>query len=178
MTVKIKGKDNYVRISDDRSYTQTEHVRVAESSLNRKLGIKEVVHHKDEDKSNNIPDNLMIFRSTGDHNLHHSKIPHEIIKTKDGSYVAIKDQRPCNNCGRLFEPDHYKQFYCSTDCSDVSRNSSTIRPSKEILEQIIFTKPSSEIAKDFGVSDRAVGKWCEKYGIEKPPRGYWWNKKY
>ena len=25
---------------------------------------------------------------------------------------------------------------------------------------------------------RAIGKWCEKYGIEKPPRGYWWNKKY
>lgn len=25
----------------------------------------------------------------------------------------------------------------------------------------------------FGVSDQAVEKRCKKYGIQKPPRGYW-----
>lgn len=50
------------------------------------------------------------------------------------------------------------------------------RPSKEELEKMIWTKPTTHIAKDFGVSDKAVEKWCKSYGIEKPPRGYWAKK--
>ena len=31
--------------------------------------------------------------------------------------------------------------------------------------------------EDLGVSGRAVGKHCKKYGIKKPPRGYWQKKR-
>ncbi|BAY88714.1 MULTISPECIES: hypothetical protein [unclassified Tolypothrix] len=33
-----------------------------------------------------------------------------------------------------------------------------------------------EVSHKFGVSDVAVAKWCKKYGIPKPPRGYWAKK--
>ncbi len=52
------------------------------------------------------------------------------------------------------------------------------RPSKEELEKLVWEKPTAQICKDFGVSDKAVEKWCKTYGIEKPPRGYWVKKAY
>jgi hypothetical protein len=50
------------------------------------------------------------------------------------------------------------------------------RPTKEELEKLVWEKPTLQIAKDFGVSDKAVEKWCRAYEIEKPPRGYWVKK--
>ncbi|MFB8791240.1 MAG: HNH endonuclease signature motif containing protein [Potamolinea sp.] len=52
------------------------------------------------------------------------------------------------------------------------------RPSKDELTKMIWKKPTTQIAKDFGVSDKAIEKWCKAYGIEKPPRGYWAKKQY
>lgn len=46
-------------------------------------------------------------------------------------------------------------------------------PSKEVLEELIWKHPTTYIAKLHSVSDKAVEKWCKKYGISKPPRGYW-----
>jgi hypothetical protein len=40
----------------------------------------------------------------------------------------------------------------------------------------VWEKPTTQIAKDFGVSDKAIEKWCKTYGIEKPARGYWVKK--
>lgn len=51
------------------------------------------------------------------------------------------------------------------------------RPSKEELEKLIWEIPTLQLAKRFGVSDKAVEKWCISYGISKPPRGYWAAKK-
>lgn len=47
------------------------------------------------------------------------------------------------------------------------------RPSKKELQKLIWSKPTTLLAKEFGVSDKAVEKWCKAYGIQKPPRGYW-----
>lgn len=52
------------------------------------------------------------------------------------------------------------------------------RPSKEELQKLVWEKPTVQIAKEFGVSDKAVEKWCKTYGIEKPPRGYWVKNAY
>lgn len=48
-----------------------------------------------------------------------------------------------------------------------------VRPSKDELERLIWSKPLCHLAKDFGVSDRAIVKWIKRYGLEQPPRGYW-----
>ena len=46
-------------------------------------------------------------------------------------------------------------------------------PSKEELESLIWEMPTTKVAKLYGVSDKAVEKWCKKYNLSKPPRGYW-----
>lgn len=51
-----------------------------------------------------------------------------------------------------------------------------VRPTKEELTTLLWDKPTTEIAKQFGVSDSAVGKWAKEYGIPKPPRGHWQKK--
>jgi 5-methylcytosine-specific restriction endonuclease McrA len=47
------------------------------------------------------------------------------------------------------------------------------RPSCEELKNLVWLKPSTIIAKELGVSDKSIDKWCKWYNIEKPPRGYW-----
>jgi len=46
-------------------------------------------------------------------------------------------------------------------------------PTKDELEKLLWEKPTTQIAKDFGVSDNAIAKWAKNLGINKPPRGYW-----
>lgn len=51
------------------------------------------------------------------------------------------------------------------------------RPEKEVLEELLFKRPLTFIAKQFNVSDKAVKKWCEYYNLNSPPRGYWSKNK-
>lgn len=41
------------------------------------------------------------------------------------------------------------------------------------LYELAWTKPMMHIAREFGFSDRGLGKLCAKYEIPIPPRGYW-----
>lgn len=59
-------------------------------------------------------------------------------------------------------PDKFKQY-----------QQEKFQITKEELEKLVWEKPTSEIAKEFGVSDNAIGKRCKKHNIQKPPRGYW-----
>lgn len=172
MTEKaVISSDGYVRISNDRTNTQTEHTRVAEKKLGRKIGKKEIVHHIDENRSNNDPDNLLIFRTNGDHTVHHSKIPHELIRTQDGSYLAVKLQMFCKFCSRPFEPAVFDQVYCDLICYGKQKAKNI--PSSSELSDLVFKMPATKIAEKFGVSDVTIKKWCDKFGIEKPTRGHW-----
>jgi len=47
---------------------------------------------------------------------------------------------------------------------------------KDELKKLVWEKPMLRIAKDLGVSDTAVRKWCEQYDIEHPGLGYWRKK--
>ena|SRR5260221_472676 len=47
------------------------------------------------------------------------------------------------------------------------------RPSKEELTKLLWEIPTLQLAKQFGVSDKAIEKWSKAYGISKPPRGHW-----
>lgn len=51
------------------------------------------------------------------------------------------------------------------------------RPSKNELTKLVWEKPTVLLGLDFGVSDKAIEKWCKAYGIQKPPRGYWAKEK-
>lgn len=43
-------------------------------------------------------------------------------------------------------------------------------PSRDELTELIKTKSAGQIGSQFGVSDRAVGKWLQKYGLVNPRR--------
>lgn len=45
--------------------------------------------------------------------------------------------------------------------------------SRAELEQLVWTKPTTHIAHEFGVSDVLIGKACKRSGIAKPPVGFW-----
>lgn len=38
---------------------------------------------------------------------------------------------------------------------------------------MVWEKPTSDIAKELGLSDVAIGKLCTRLQVPKPPRGYW-----
>ena len=45
--------------------------------------------------------------------------------------------------------------------------------SRSELFDLVWSKPTTEVAQDLGISDVAVGKLCSKLQVPKPPRGYW-----
>ncbi len=46
-------------------------------------------------------------------------------------------------------------------------------PPLEVLRDLIWQYPATEIAKTYDVSDKAVKKWCIRYGLVTPGQGYW-----
>lgn len=49
-----------------------------------------------------------------------------------------------------------------------------IRPSKEELTKLVWSKPSTTITRELGLkSSTNIRRWCKIYNISKPPRGYW-----
>src|SRR5689334_15478421 len=44
---------------------------------------------------------------------------------------------------------------------------------RDALFHLIWSKPVSEVAKEFGISDVALAKICRKLDVPRPPRGYW-----
>jgi hypothetical protein len=81
-----------------------------------------------------------------------------------------RKDRLCQACGASLGSRRGK--YCSPKCVHYA----TKKPSKEELEALIWTLPSTEIAKKFGVSDSAIVKWVRGYGLSKPGRGYWTSR--
>jgi hypothetical protein len=48
-----------------------------------------------------------------------------------------------------------------------------IKITREHLYDLVWSKPMTHIAKDYGISDVAVRKICKKLNIPMPHAGYW-----
>lgn len=118
-------------------------------------------HKQLKDKVNNCYTNISVFDSA---------------ESRDISNKVTLVRRTCLYCGKLMTSSCC-DTYCSQKCYRLASRR-VVRPSKEQLQEMIWLKPTTQIAKDFGVSDKAVEKWCKAYGIEKPSRGYWTKKQY
>ena len=44
---------------------------------------------------------------------------------------------------------------------------------REALYELVWSKPKTALAREFGVSDVALGKACARARVPVPPRGYW-----
>lgn len=128
------------------------HRLVMERKLGRYLEPWEHVHHRNKDRKDSDPKNLKL-----------------VTRNSHGREHRILEPIRCKGCGRKFQPDRAARLYCSLVCA----SSKVEMPSKTDLEKLIWQMPTTKVAQQFGISDVAVGKWCKKLGIEKPPRGYW-----
>ena len=146
-----------------------EHVLVAENMLGRRLLEGEVVHHLDFNKSNNSPDNLLVISNPMHVKLHRWLDNYTLTPSEK---QAARTKLGCVRCLVCSNPILPDKQYCSDKCHKVG-TSKAIRPSKEELFDLVWSKPTTQIAKDFNVSDKAIEKWCKSMDIEKPTRGYW-----
>ncbi len=80
--------------------------------------------------------------------------------------------KKCLVCNGLFKPRKLKSVFCSQECSKVGRRKAK-RPTKEELQSLLWRKPTSLIAVEFGVSDKTIAKWARQMGLTKPGPGYW-----
>src|SRR5690606_37603045 len=107
-----------------------EHVYLMEQYIGRPLKDGEEVHHMDENKLNNSEENLILFRTKGDHSRYHKT--GIMIEMEDGTYISPKEVevRICEQCGKKYE--HYRngEKFCSKECSEINQRRSE-RPSKE-----------------------------------------------
>jgi ribosomal protein S14 len=98
--------------------------------------------------------------------------PKKVMRKRSKS----EPKRLCTGCGQP-APRTKKTGLCRS-CFKVSERAYQRRfdPNQEELTQLVWEMPVRDVAQRFGVSDVAVHKRCKKYGIEKPPRGYWLRK--
>jgi hypothetical protein len=84
-----------------------------------------------------------------------------------------KPKNVCTNCSTEFNNRFKHCPTCSTwrNKPRPSRHKVT-HPTAEELRTLVWSKPLTQLAKDLGVSDSAIHKWCRQLGVEKPPKGY------
>ncbi len=93
--------------------------------------------------------------------------------TDNAEKRSLKDFPEKESEFKLKCSEKFKQIYKRLGPEEIQRRRKVIRPSKEELFKLVWEKPTTLIAKDFGVSDKAIEKWVRSYDLEKPPRGYW-----
>lgn len=79
----------------------------------------------------------------------------------------------CENCGIEFikTSRNKEQFYCTPTCFSLSTRKFNIEFDE--LKELVWKYPTETVGKMYGVSGKAIEKRCIKFGIDKPPRGYW-----
>lgn len=89
------------------------------------------------------------------------------------TFAGRNKKRDVASTARVFHPktEKIKEKKC-----EIKAPRSSIKPSAEVLAKLLWEKPTSQIAKDFGISDKAVEKWAKSFNLTKPPRGYWQKK--
>lgn len=98
-----------------------------------------------------------------------------LLKQIEQAKLPRTIKKQCNFCNIEYSniPSEMEdRMYCSSFCHKLSRRK-VARPTSEELNKLLWEKPASAIAKDFGVSDKAIEKWSKSYSLTKPPRGYW-----
>ena len=134
-----------------------EHIIVAERKLGRLLKNGECVHHLNGIRNDNREENLIVFKTIGDHTAFHNGCE---IELKGDVYIAKMDKNICPNCGNI----KYRRAKLCIYCNSIMQRK-VERPSKEELFELIKTMQFTQIGKMYGVSDNTIRKWCKKYEL-------------
>lgn len=147
------------------------HITVAEKKLGRYLLPEEVVHHKDFDKLNNDPDNLMVFASNSDHSRFHASGCNEnmLLLNSNGVYVCIEQKPVCVDCGAEIVRGSIRCVSCSR-----IHGRKVERPSSDELLNVLFDLKGNftKVGEKYGVTDNAIRKWCATYNLPCKTKDY------
>lgn len=134
-----------------------EHRLVAATTKGDALSASEIVHHENEIKHDNRPENLTItdkpkhtrFHGTGDKN------PRFVLKVP----------KECERCGKQFIPSHgnYKRNkYCSRKCTNTFGESALNAKLKDDdikkIRALAGTHSHRALAKQFGIGKTQIGR--------------------
>lgn len=86
--------------------------------------------------------------------------PNRTISAKKLYEKRMAEKKICPRCGKPMSPT---AEMCLA-CYEVERKSK-IKPPREILKDLIRATGFMEIGNKYGVTDRAVAKWCRKDGL-------------
>ena len=147
------------------------HMIVAEEKIGRYLLPEEVVHHKDLNKLNNDPDNLMIFASNSDHSRFHANGCDEstLSLNNNGSYMCEQQEFICVDCGEKITRDGIRCKMCAA-----IHSRKVNRPTRvELFNKLLNYRGNfTKVSKEYGVSDNAVRKWCDSYNLPRKSQDY------
>lgn len=82
---------------------------------------------------------------------------------KRAQELIEEKQRKIYRCERCGVEITHKASLCVECASLASRK--VDRPSREELKALIREKPFTHIAKDYSVTDNAIRRWCDSYGL-------------
>lgn len=76
----------------------------------------------------------------------------------------------CKNCGK--EITKYADTHYCQDCYKVTTRKVTNRPDKDTLYALLTRNSFKKVGSMYGISDNAVRKWCDSYGIPRDSKYY------
>lgn len=127
-------------------------------------------NYSDEELIEALQDNVSIRQALvslglSDAGANYSKIKQIILDNPEVDFSNLsvfkgtKINR-CLDCGRIITPG-------ATRCHDCDKKSKRLveRPSREELKKLVRSQTFVSIAKQFGVSDKCIGKWCKSENL-------------
>ena len=77
----------------------------------------------------------------------------------------IKKIKTCIDCGKQVSKNAIRCIECENKRKKVPLENMPV--TREELKNLIRIKPFTTIAKDFGVTDNAIRKWCDKFNLPR-----------
>jgi hypothetical protein len=142
------------------------HVLVAEKNLGRFLTSEECVHHEDRNRFNNLPDNIVVFKTVADHTAFHNGVPR--VLDGDVWWCPSKNAESKDLCPICKKNYKYDEAEMCLECRNKQRRETFGKyetPSREALKREIRTMTFTEIGQKYGVTDNAVRKLCKFYNL-------------
>ncbi len=129
-----------------------EHIVVMEETLGRPLRLGETVHHINEIKGDNRPENLQLFSSRGEHTRHHM-----LGQQHSRKYTPESECReiPCNGVVEV-------KGYCKKHYSEKYRSKNPYAPSITTDSKIMRNRP---VPPDRLITDAQPFCFCRKPAI-------------
>lgn len=89
---------------------------------------------------------------------------------RDRKRVMAPEKIHCKSCGK--EITKYADTHYCQDCYKKTIRKVVNRPSRDVLYSLLIDNSFKKVGSMYGVSDRAVRKWCDSYNIPRHSRYY------